>query len=553
MGCGSSRAAGTTLAVTEPAALPSKLIEPFARESASRESAPSSRPSSPLLITEPSRAATEKTSQPEDNAPAAPAPAAAPAAPAAAPAAPAPAAAEQTPPRVIRTNRNGFRMQVMQDSTNRVAAAPGATAQKASAAAAAPAAPQPPSRELVDRTLLAHCFLVRCDWQSVGALACVCKGWAKALFGKQQAEVTWEAICQSIGAAQGLYVPPQYSKSWKTLFFDMLFSARAMWKPPPVLDEAGESALAATAASQSYQIQVFARFRPGDSGDDTDKLFLPLRQRLKLKHKGDKIASESFGLPVKTVRELLESGVLKTGTDLPPEIFAALAEAASLDTAADSAIREAIKRPGEKDPEDTEAEAAEAAARMVVQASEDEAAAVAAASAASTADDEDGSEKQEDQPFASKRPHVAVQRRHGNARLLTVKPAQAVMFIPGQGFRPFQFHSCFDQSSQQAQVYEQSARDAVCSVLNGYNASLLCYGQTGSGKTHTIFGPDKLLQAMMEDQDATSQSLMENKDAGVVRFLPSVSVSFCRSSFKTLVLWTQSLFWHCRCCGQSPS
>ena len=53
-----------------------------------------------------------------------------------------------------------------------------------------------------------------------------------------------------------------------------------------------------------------------------------------------------------------------------------------------------------------------------------------------------------------KRPHVAVQRRHGNARLLTVKPAQVVMFIPGQGFRPFNFHHCFDNASQQAQVYE---------------------------------------------------------------------------------------------------
>ena len=51
-----------------------------------------------------------------------------------------------------------------------------------------------------------------------------------------------------------------------------------------------------------------------------------------------------------------------------------------------------------------------------------------------------------------------------------VQPAKAVMFIPGQGFRPFLFSQCFDHASEQQAVYNQSARDAVCSVLNGFNA-----------------------------------------------------------------------------------
>ena len=65
--------------------------------------------------------------------------------------------------------------------------------------------------------------------------------------------------------------------------------------------------------------------------------------------------------------------------------------------------------------------------------------------------------------------------------------------------------------TQQTAVYEHSARDAVCSVLNGFNACLFVYGQTGSGKTHTIFGPDSLLHGPDSLTDATVP-----KSAGVV-------------------------------------
>eukprot|EP01045_Picozoa_sp_COSAG04_P003124 COSAG04_NODE_124_length_24698_cov_622.094963_2_plen_741_part_00 len=409
-------------------------------------------------------------------------------------------------------------MRVMEDITNDPAASAASVAPAAAKAApAAEAEPAPAPLQLAERVLLSSCFLIRCDWQSVGLLAMVCKSWAKVLFGEEQAEATWQAVCQSIGRSERLYVPPRYSKSWKMLFFDMLFTARGMWKPAET--EAAEQQMFSnsyqTTDSNSYQIQVFARFRPGDSGDDSDKLFLPLRQRLKLRRKGDKIAAESFGLPVKTVRELLESGVLQTGADIPPEMFAALAEAASLEQAADGAFRDAFQTKEEKDAAD-EAEEAEAAAMAeIAEAEAAEAAAAAAAAgigAGRDADESSGGESASAEEVQVSRPHVAVQRRHGNARLLSVKPAQATMFIPGQGFRPFQFHQCFDNASKQAQVYDQSARDAVASVLNGFNASLLCYGQTGSGKTHTIFGPDKLLQSMMEGDD----SLLEHKDAGVV-------------------------------------
>jgi Cdc6-like AAA superfamily ATPase len=37
-------------------------------------------------------------------------------------------------------------------------------------------------------------------------------------------------------------------------------------------------------------------------------------------------------------------------------------------------------------------------------------------------------------------------------------------------------------------VYENTAKSAVLSVLEGYNATMLAYGQTGTGKTYTMEG-----------------------------------------------------------------
>ena len=34
----------------------------------------------------------------------------------------------------------------------------------------------------------------------------------------------------------------------------------------------------------------------------------------------------------------------------------------------------------------------------------------------------------------------------------------------------------------------EECKDAVTSVLDGYNVTLFAYGQTGAGKTHTMYG-----------------------------------------------------------------
>ncbi|GIQ84986.1 kinesin-like protein, partial [Kipferlia bialata] len=52
----------------------------------------------------------------------------------------------------------------------------------------------------------------------------------------------------------------------------------------------------------------------------------------------------------------------------------------------------------------------------------------------------------------------------------------------------FTFDHVYNQDSDQRTIYENTAREAVLSTLEGYNATVMAYGQTGSGKTYTMEG-----------------------------------------------------------------
>ena len=52
----------------------------------------------------------------------------------------------------------------------------------------------------------------------------------------------------------------------------------------------------------------------------------------------------------------------------------------------------------------------------------------------------------------------------------------------------FTFDYTYDMESSQADVYENTAKSAVLSVLEGYNSTIFAYGQTGTGKTFTMEG-----------------------------------------------------------------
>ncbi len=55
-------------------------------------------------------------------------------------------------------------------------------------------------------------------------------------------------------------------------------------------------------------------------------------------------------------------------------------------------------------------------------------------------------------------------------------------------YHSFGFDYVYGPESSQSFVYDTTARPAVQSVLEGYNATILAYGQTGTGKTFTMEG-----------------------------------------------------------------
>ncbi|XP_044741165.1 kinesin-like protein KIF3A [Chrysoperla carnea] len=68
-------------------------------------------------------------------------------------------------------------------------------------------------------------------------------------------------------------------------------------------------------------------------------------------------------------------------------------------------------------------------------------------------------------------------------RSLTVKK-------PGGNEPPktYTFDYVFDETATQMEIYSETTRNIVDSVIDGYNGTILAYGQTGTGKTYTMSG-----------------------------------------------------------------
>ncbi|CAF1178533.1 unnamed protein product [Rotaria sp. Silwood1] len=62
------------------------------------------------------------------------------------------------------------------------------------------------------------------------------------------------------------------------------------------------------------------------------------------------------------------------------------------------------------------------------------------------------------------------------------------MTSSGDDVHNFYFDAVYDWHSKQKDVYEQTARALVDSVLEGFNGTIFAYGQTGTGKTFTMEG-----------------------------------------------------------------
>ncbi|XP_010881471.1 kinesin-like protein KIF3C isoform X2 [Esox lucius] len=59
---------------------------------------------------------------------------------------------------------------------------------------------------------------------------------------------------------------------------------------------------------------------------------------------------------------------------------------------------------------------------------------------------------------------------------------------PGEPRKTFTFDSVYDASSKQRDLYDETVRPLIDSVLDGFNGTIFAYGQTGTGKTYTMQG-----------------------------------------------------------------
>lgn len=91
------------------------------------------------------------------------------------------------------------------------------------------------------------------------------------------------------------------------------------------------------------------------------------------------------------------------------------------------------------------------------------------------------------------RPLSSQELADGHSKIVHMRPQRGQIELknPKEQDEPtkdFTFDAIYDENSTQSDLYEETFRDLVDSVLNGYNATIFAYGQTGTGKTHTMEG-----------------------------------------------------------------
>uniref|UniRef100_A0A8R1DGN2 Kinesin-like protein n=1 Tax=Caenorhabditis japonica TaxID=281687 RepID=A0A8R1DGN2_CAEJA len=90
------------------------------------------------------------------------------------------------------------------------------------------------------------------------------------------------------------------------------------------------------------------------------------------------------------------------------------------------------------------------------------------------------------------RPLSAQEKENGHSKIVHMRTQVGQIELRNpkdhEDTKDFTFDAIYDENSTQSDLYEETFRDLVDSVLNGYNATIFAYGQTGTGKTHTMEG-----------------------------------------------------------------
>lgn len=76
----------------------------------------------------------------------------------------------------------------------------------------------------------------------------------------------------------------------------------------------------------------------------------------------------------------------------------------------------------------------------------------------------------------------------------------------------FTFDSVYDWNSNQDDLYENTVKPLVYSVLDGYNGTIFAYGQTGTGKTYTMLGSQHSPRHGQQQQVLERDQLRELRD-----------------------------------------
>jgi kinesin family member 18/19 len=81
----------------------------------------------------------------------------------------------------------------------------------------------------------------------------------------------------------------------------------------------------------------------------------------------------------------------------------------------------------------------------------------------------------------------------------------------------FQFDYAFNKSTPQEEVYENTAKFLLPSVIDGFNATVFAYGATGAGKTFTMVGngdnPGVMVRSLSDLFDLLEKQMDKNYKA----------------------------------------
>uniref|UniRef100_A0A0K0DKJ6 Kinesin-like protein n=1 Tax=Angiostrongylus cantonensis TaxID=6313 RepID=A0A0K0DKJ6_ANGCA len=91
------------------------------------------------------------------------------------------------------------------------------------------------------------------------------------------------------------------------------------------------------------------------------------------------------------------------------------------------------------------------------------------------------------------RPLSNVEIGQGHQSIISMYPDRGLVELRNprdleEPSKDFTFDAIYNESSKQMDLYDESFRDLVDSVLNGFNGTIFAYGQTGTGKTYTMEG-----------------------------------------------------------------